>query len=201
MDRLPFPDKQEEKIDIFRGTRLKEFHAMIKSEHIRTLVLRAFIETPEYFWTIEASTGGKHHSPGKLVDHVIACCHILVENVFKQMDQAWDQRTKDIALAAMMLHDNWRCGYPGEENKSEEKFHTHKEHAEIGGDILRKLFDTDKDGEMIAEAVAMHYGPWGSYKNEFLKLGVTDFRAQVHIIDAHQAWNSHYIYTHPPTSS
>jgi hypothetical protein len=165
--------------------------------------------TPSYLYTLLASTSSTHHGKGELlIDHIDQCCYIMAHKVWVQMDKYWDYRTKDLALTGMLIHDNWRCGYPGSESRytaeiikrrgyPEELLNTlmtSSDHAIIGGNILDIQLATypDKypeDFKVIADCVRYHYGPWGP-KIDMDEYPYTSPVIQVHNVDLHQTANS-----------
>lgn len=166
----------------------------IKDPTIKEYVVKTFQHVPSYFWDLEASTGGKYHGGELLITHVQRCCQILVESVWKQTERVWDDKTRDISLAAMLLHDCWRCGYPGKENTGKGgKLYTSKDHAKVGGQMIREILGSSVEAEMIAQCVHYHYGPWGEDVDKYMTFKWVDPRCIIHTIDAHNAWNSNIL--------
>ena len=177
------------------------------NEDIKEFIIELFNETPDYFWTLLASTSKTHHGVSELlIDHVNQCCHIMAYKVWPQMQAYWDNRTKDLALAGMLVHDNWRCGYPGKESfytkdiidsKGYPKeilgtLMTNIEHAKIGGDIIDTKLNSKKypeDFRIIADAVRYHYGPWGP-NIDLSSIPYISPIIQVHNVDFHQTNNA-----------
>jgi hypothetical protein len=174
----------EEKLKVF-GKHLDMMHSKV----IRDFTCFCVLRFPEYFWALPASTSGRNHGSGEtLIDHIQGCLW-LAERVIDQFDKAWTQRQKDQLLAAIILHDGWRCEdaqgcetvftqeYLSEKGMPSEmlgKPRTSHEHPEAGFRQLLKLsveFNgiaaadktqpiNGKDLSAILNAVRMHYGPW-----------------------------------------
>jgi len=194
----------------------------IQSDSIRTFVLFALDRTPEYFWSLPASTSGKYHSKNEtVVDHTIACLCIAEQVCDFQLKSHWDQQKKDCLYAALILHDTYRCGYPSKELRVTQEeidrkgldqsklgcLKTSREHPEVGYQELTKVAHQYNqvvgtnyqinwmDQKHILDAVRYHYGT-------FLKL--KDFPydpswkfdtviQQVVAIDYHQTMNAMYL--------
>lgn len=80
---------------------------LIKNELVSTFTLAALSNVPEKFWTIPASSTGKHHpeqsnGEGGLVRHVLATLYFARE-LFCCYSCTQDEQ--DIIYAALMLHD------------------------------------------------------------------------------------------------
>lgn len=181
----------------------------IKCPDITEFIERLFSVTPEYFWVLPSSTSKCHHGTDELlVAHVEACCWIMVNKVWPQMNAYWSDRTKALALAGMLIHDNWRCGYPGEEKRYSKEIiasrsypseildtlMTDQAHAIKGGKIVDTMTDPDdpEDFSVISDCVRYHYGPWGEEKIRLDEMPYTSPVIQVHNIDFHQTNNSEF---------
>lgn len=179
-------------LDNLKNSVLYQYMDNLSLPEMREAAEVAFDICPDYIWTMPVSTSGKYHGEGeKQVDHVDHCCWVLVNKVWQQMDSVWDTRMKNISLVAMLTHDNYKCGYPGQENFKNGKMYTHHDHAAIGAEMLRQVWfnlmlnseQLAKDLGLAAEAVFYHYGPWGRNKEIFLQFPLSDVRAVIHTID------------------
>jgi len=161
---------------------------MMKTKSIRSFTEFAILKFPEYFWTLLASTTRKHHGKTEtLIDHVQGCLQIA-ERVIEQFDKHWTERQNDQLISAIILHDGWRCGEPGNERRFvqsdiDEKgypkellgeLRTDHEHPEAGYKQLLSLsaeFNLQaaskkmeqigaKNLQPILKGVRYHYGPW-----------------------------------------
>jgi hypothetical protein len=167
-----------------------EHLGMISSASVRAFAEFAVLRLPDYFWTLVASTSDKGHGKDEtLVDHVLGCLYIA-EHVIQQFEGHWTQRQNDQLIAAVMLHDGWRCGEPGNERRFTQKeidesggkysqemlgvLRTSNDHPEVGFRQLLALsaeFNriaienrtesiSPKDLQSILQGVRFHYGPW-----------------------------------------
>ena len=172
------------------------FLVEISSDKVKAIVRESLTNAPEYFWTLPASTSGKYHGKNeKLIDHVINCCKIMSGSVFQQMVGIWKDREKDAAISAMILHEIYRCGKPGEESRDEVgELTTHPAHGMICADILTKRWknvnglDTAYILDLTCDAIRMHMGLWGGHGHIY-NYPYHSVVVQVHNVDAHQAWN------------
>lgn len=143
---------------------------------------------PDYFWTLPATTmkGHGHAHDELLVDHVISCASIAYEVGRRQFEGHWLVLQKDQLLSALILHDCWRCGMPGQELRITEddikrrggsedligKLKTSRHHPEVGYKMLFSLSckynqQAKHSLRMVREeyvdilrGVRLHYGPW-----------------------------------------
>jgi hypothetical protein len=209
----------EEKLKIFEF-----FLKKIKTKPIRAFTEFCVLHFPDYFWTLPASTTSKNHGSSEtLLGHVISCLNISEQVCEHQFKDHWNQKQKDQLIASLILHDGWRCGEPGNENRITQKiidekdldqellgnFMTDRNHAEVGYRQLiflaakfNKLADennTDRIGEknlaMILKSVRYHYGPFMNVEKRPFSLSwpYDSVVIQCHTIDFHQCHNSMYI--------
>ena len=198
-----------EKIEIF-----KEYVKAIETPVIKEFVNYVLPRLPEYFWTLPASTTGVHHGEDEtLFDHVVACLFVAKNKVCgAQFKNHWSQVKKDQLLAALMLHDGWRCGHPEKESYITQEMIDEKkldqnllgnlkssrDHADVGyqqlnmiakelhGCIPEELLD-------ILQAVRYHYGPFLKLDKPFsLSWPYDSVIIQCHNIDCMQNWNYGY---------
>ena len=192
----------------------KEGLALIASKNINAFVLYVLERLPDYFWTVPVSASGKYHGGELLVDHVLGCVAMGAEVCEQQ--KGWTQRQKDQLIAAVILHDGWKCG-DGEKKYTEEDFKkgycvessiglsmTNKDHAEICYQNMLKLVEEyNKVAEFkigpseymeMAWGIRYHMGPWTPASD---KIPPFDFKwsydsviVQVHNVDYHQTKNS-----------
>jgi hypothetical protein len=127
---------------------------LIKNELVSTFTLAALSNVPEKFWTIAASSTGKHHpeqsnGEGGLVRHVLATLYFARE-LF--ICYSCTQDEQDIINAAIMLHD---IGKAMEEP-----------HDIVAATSLRWLY---KDQKLVSpmllaviDGVRWHMGKWST---------------------------------------
>ena len=117
-------------------------HSEIFSEELnlikdKTLAdnVRLFLDevVPEYFFQIPASSSGKYHpwyslGYGGLVRHTKAAVRMAVElfGIYK-----FPERTKDLIIMALVLHDSVKKGYEKEER------YTRFDHPLIAADFIK----------------------------------------------------------------
>jgi hypothetical protein len=183
----------EEKLEIF-----DKYLNKIENEIIKQFTEFCILEFPEYFWTLPASTSGKYHGKNEtLINHVLSCCEIGLQICEGQFKDHWTQKQKDQLISALILHDGWRCGEPGNELKKNGKLATAPDHAEIGYKQLLKLVIKFNQGEnkigsqyykMILRAIRYHYGIFLKLDPPFsLSWPYDSIVVQVHNIDIHDS--------------
>jgi hypothetical protein len=88
----------------------ERFMELIVNDHLRSVARRFFLEAPDYFFVIPASSSGKYHwatELGGLVDHVLMgmhCAHELARTF------GLSRRETDLAIVAMAGHDCLKYG-------------------------------------------------------------------------------------------
>lgn len=132
----------EEKLKIF-----EYYLEKIQTSSIKEFTKFCLLRIPDYFYFLSASTSGKNHGEGEtLIGHVLSCLAIAEQICDGQFKHHWTQRQKDQLYSALILHDTFRCGEPGNElritqedidrkNLPQEKLgelKTSREHPEIG---------------------------------------------------------------------
>jgi 23S rRNA maturation-related 3'-5' exoribonuclease YhaM len=143
---------------------------------------------PKYFEEVPASSTGKYHpayalGKGGLYRHVQAALKIAVE-LFPIYE--FPPLSKDIILAALMLHDCWKQGdldtYP---DSKLTKVHTVHEHPMIAGKKIRASSLPETISQMIALAVESHMGQWrtNQYSAVVLPAPETEIQKFVHLCD------------------
>ena len=131
----------------------------IANDTLREWVEKKLDDVPKYFWEIPASTTGKYHpeySQGKggLVRHTRAVVFFVIE-----LSRSWGltEQELDIAIAAAILHDTWKCGKDGK--------HTVYEHPEIAAEWAREDSEEGSVRWQVADLILTHMGDhgWGKY--------------------------------------
>lgn len=162
-----------------------------ENEDLKMFAITCLNNTPDYFWSVPASSTGKYHPKyalgnGGLVRHSIAVCMFL--NHFFEIDYYKNQytsRERDLLRIAGMMHDTFKCGT--EDDYSMSKY-TKFEHPLVAAEELRKRLDGEIDAselEYIASAIETHMGQWNrntKYKME-LPVPTTKEQALVHLAD------------------
>lgn len=208
----------EEKLKIF-----EYFLDKIEAISIKEFTKFCLLNVPEYFWTLPASTTGINHGKGEsLLNHVLSCLHIAEQVCDGQFKIHWTQRQKDQLYSALMLHDAWRCGEPGNECRITQEMinekgldqsmlgglKTTRDHPIIGWKQLLLLSTKynkyaeenrlerigEKNLSSIVRSVKYHYGPFLEIKEAPFSLSwpFDTVVVQTHCIDFHQTMNSMY---------
>lgn len=211
--------EDKEKLQIF-----EEHIDKIQSSSIREFTKFCILNFPEYFFSLPASTMGKHHGKNEtLIDHVLGCLKIADKVCNEQFKDHWSQKIKDQLRSALLCHDAWRAGEPGEEltitqedidtkGLSQEmlgNFKTSRDHPLVGyRQILYLAIKYNKYAienkldvigahniEMIAKSVKYHYGPFLAIKeNPFNpSLPFDSVIVQTHNIDYMQSLSAHIL--------
>lgn len=145
------------------GKRLMKMVDMIQVPQIKEFVLAFFEQkVPDYFWTMPASTTGKYHpayclGEGGLVRHTIAAT-IFLSDILKlrYYQELYTELERDQMLAAIILHDTFKCGLPGTSNYSVTN------HADIACEQINLFLGREKTS--IGRLVETHMGQWGKEK-------------------------------------
>jgi hypothetical protein len=160
---------------------------MISVGSVKEFTEFALSNVPDYFWTINASTSGSSHGGETLVEHIQGCL-FLAEIVIRQFKGHWTERQNCQLLSALLLHDGWKCGFPGKEERYTKedikikgmsdnyigKLKSSKEHPEIAYQQVFRLaskfnLNARKNGKKqigaknlqpILNSIRYHYGPW-----------------------------------------
>ena len=179
----------EEKLKVF-----EYYLNKIEVPIIKEFTEFCLLNVPSYFWTLKSSTTGLNHAPGQtLIDHVKNCL-VLAEQICDcQFKDHWTARQKAQLYSALILHDTFRCGEPGEECRISQEYinkkgldqsllgnlSTSREHPIIGQhqiillsvkfNQLAKENKTDMIGEknlsVIANSILYHYGSFLEVKS------------------------------------
>lgn len=159
---------------------------LIKDKDIKRDVEYMLTQIPEYFYTVPASSTGKYHpefslGEGGLVRHTKAAVRIAVE-LFELED--FNDKTKDMIIAALILHDSLKHGYSYSE-------YTQFEHPIYAAQFLIKNFEEGKLNSneniihIIAELIACHMGKWNTNKYSMTELPLPSHKVEkfVHMCD------------------
>lgn len=146
---------------------------LIKRDDYREFV-RTYLDvyTPEYFWTIGASSSGKFHpafakGDGGLVRHTKAAIKFAVELMRMNTYMYMDDEYKDYTIMALICHDTCKYG-KGEFNKDE--YADHPLNARLNMEwCWEQMFNDDQLNEaelptLLGMAVEAHMGQWGKVK-------------------------------------
>ncbi len=136
----------------------------IKDGRVRNFVLQAIEFMPEYFFTIPASSTGRHHpayalGEGGLLRHTIAAVRIAME-LFIMEEHSFSNYDRDLIIASLILHDGWKSGL-------DQKEFTVPDHPLIAAKALyenkelMKLLPAIKVRIILAN-IKSHMGQWNT---------------------------------------
>ena len=168
------------KQDVFK----KEL-SYIKNDDVKESLSFMIDKIPDYFFTIPASSTGKYHpkyatGDGGLVRHTKAAVRMAVElfGIYK-----FPERTKDLIIMALVLHDSVKKGFIKEEQ------YTRFDHpivaCEFIKDNAKDLKISKDDIDFICECIASHMGRFNTsdYSDVILPLPKTPEQKFVHMCD------------------
>lgn len=139
---------------------------------------------PDYFFVIPAASTGKYHpsyaqGDGGLVRHTKAAIRMAYElyGIYK-----FPQRTKDLIIMALLLHDSVKKG------EIEEKY-TRFDHPLVACDFIKKyeneLKISSEDIKFVCDCISSHMGRFNTsdYSDVILPLPKTPEQKFVHMCD------------------
>lgn len=148
--------------------------SLISYEPLRNFVSLVLLYVPDYFFTVAASTSGKHHpqyalGEGGLLRHVQAAVTFAERMLgLEQNKSVFDEWSRDVIYASIILHDCWKCGKTPEGENGEWRttfLHPTIAAEEIGRIAANFHFTNQQLLAMIEEvqrAVASHMGQWNT---------------------------------------
>lgn len=162
---------------------------------IEDVKLREFITTfieecvPVYFYTVPASSTGKHHpqyalGPGGLVRHTKACVKIAEDLLSLEQNETLNECYHDEIIAALIVHDTFKQGL------SASGGHTRFEHPIYSAGALQLFADkfypnlSDRVAN-ISAMVMSHMGQWNRSERSVVQLPkpTTEMEKFVHLCD------------------
>lgn len=134
----------------------------IQDDNLRQFAAQLLANAPEYFFTIPASSSGKHHpyfarEVGGLVKHT-RCVVFYAECNAESFN--FDSHTKDLAIIAALAHDIKKRG------DNDAKNYTVWEHPELAYNFILEMQNTYpnlisvEDATIVANAILSHMGKW-----------------------------------------
>ena len=134
----------------------------IQDYNLRQFAAQLLANAPEYFFTIPASSSGKHHpyfarEIGGLVKHT-RCVVFYAECNAESFN--FDSHTKDLAIIAALAHDIKKQG------NNDAKNYTVWEHPELAYNFILEMQNTYpnlisvEDATIVANAILSHMGKW-----------------------------------------
>ena len=138
--------------------RIDEMINKIQDDRVKRITVAAFANVAPHFYHEAASTTGKYHpmfslGDGGLVRHVLAAAHFCER--FLMAAPQLSQYEKDIALAAILLHDACKCGVKFESQ------YTVFEHPILVCQLYTPRTVEDRDvWKDICNLISSHMGCW-----------------------------------------
>lgn len=157
---------------------LQPYISKIENPTIRCAVLKHLDETPDYYWSIPASSSGKYHpaytlGPGGLVRHTIAACRLyldLLETLNPPLLKGAPAlpHLRDHGLAALIVHDTWKSGFHSGQTTFEHPLiaAAHFTHAALSIGL------SPENTREISDAITRHMGKWNTSRHSSAKLPI-----------------------------
>lgn len=155
----------------------------IQDYNLRQFAAQLLANAPEYFFTIPASSSGKHHpyfarEVGGLVKHT-RCVVFYAECNAESFN--FDSHTKDLAIIAALAHDIKKQG------NNDAKNYTVWEHPELAYNFILEMQNTYpnlisvEDATIVANAILSHMGKW--WHDEKFRKGKKQFPLPTTMLD------------------
>lgn len=153
----------KERIELF-----KREISYISDENFKNFVKLLLENADDYFFSVAASSTGKHHplyalGDGGLVRHTRAVTFFVNEILRPEMEFGIvDRHIGDLLIVSAIAHDIKKMG-DGEE-------HTRNDHPQLAAAFIEKVNEEngnpigEKDLEFICNVVRKHMGPWSEEK-------------------------------------
>lgn len=151
-----------------KNMKLFERELSLISDEVLREAVAVYLEvaTPDYFWTEGASASGKYHPKfaqglGGTVRHTKATV-MFAEELLRMSSYAYmKQEYKDYVIAALLLHDTRKYGYP-DFDKSQYANHAHNAaHAFL---MFCREYNFDDPHFLLLNAMESHMGQWSTEK-------------------------------------
>lgn len=165
--------------------------SLIEDVKLREFIITFIEETvPAYFYTVPASSSGKHHpkyalGPGGLVRHTKACVKIAEDLLSLEQYETLNECYHDEIIAALIVHDTFKQGL-----KAQGSGHTQFEHPIFSAGALQLFADKFYPNlshrvEHISAMVMSHMGQWNRSERSVVQLPkpTTDCEKFVHLCD------------------
>lgn len=131
---------------------------LIENGHIREATVALSCTAPPYFWKRPGSYSGYHHGHKHgLWLHTLKLSTVI-ESLFPSYMERdlLSPRERDYAHAAAILHDQRKNGRDPDSDS------TSNVHDIVMADLIRETMIGDELGELVAQAIEQHMGPWGT---------------------------------------
>jgi 23S rRNA maturation-related 3'-5' exoribonuclease YhaM len=161
---------------------------MIKNENYKNNLKILINKIPDYFFEIPASSTGKYHpefSAGKqgLLRHTRVATRIAYELLSLECYQnLFTKDETDLLIISVLMHDTLKCG------KEQEKY-TRFDHPLLAANLIKETKNettfTDKEIEIITNAISSHMGQWNTnqYSDVILPKPENKYQIFVHTCD------------------
>lgn len=173
---------------------------LIQNPDVRKFAIKCVENTPDYFYTVAASSTGKYHpefslGDGGLIRHTKAVCLIAQELLGLEHNRAkFNPTERDLIIVAAILHDSFKHG-------KEFSQYTIADHPAVASSFVRDMGLKELPDEqqpfayLIAEAILTHMGEWNvdyKTKKEIMPKPTSDMQIFVHECDllASRKWMS-----------
>ena len=157
-------DLEKNKVKIRYNTMVSDL--IVENEDIKDFCKLLVSELPLYWWEVPASSTGKYHpayalGDGGLMRHSIAVVRFL--NWFFSLEQCQNKftdRERDLLRCAGLVHDGRKSGASDDVKEVFTVF----DHPLLMAEAVRKhkenVVISDKEIELIANAIESHMGQW-----------------------------------------
>ncbi len=161
--------------------------SLIQDKDIRSFTEKCILRTPDYFYTVPASSTGKYHpeyslGEGGLIRHTKALVYFAKELLSLEYNkQRFTALERDMIIAAGILHDSFKHG-------DTEQQYSIANHPMVAADhILEWADETEREfAKIISDCVRSHMGEWAydyKTKKEIMPKPQTDIEMFVHECD------------------
>lgn len=161
--------------------------AFIEDKDIRAFTEKCILKTPDYFYTVPASSTGKYHpeyslGEGGLIRHTKALVYFAKELLSLEYNkQRFTALERDMIIAAGILHDSFKHG-------DTEQQYSIANHPVVAADHIIEWADENERefAKIISDCVRSHMGSWNTdyrTKKEIMPKPQTDIEMFVHECD------------------
>lgn len=170
---------------------LEEINTGIFEKDIRDFAFALLAGTPDYFFTVAASSSGKYHpvndlGEGGLVRHSISVKRMLDHILCPEGYYEFTDRQRQLLRVAALIHDSFKSGRVEDYEKNS---HTKFLHPLFSSTFVIETavmtgFNFD-DAKFIADAVISHMGQWNTstYQTGTLPKPETPAQKVLHLAD------------------
>ena len=161
--------------------------SLIQDKDIRSFTEKCILRTPDYFYTVPASSTGKYHpeyslGEGGLIRHTKALVYFAKELLSLEYNkQRFTALERDMIIAAGILHDSFKHG-------DTEQQYSIANHPVVAADHILEWADENERefAKTISDCVKSHMGEFNQdyrTKKEIMPKPQTDIEMFVHECD------------------